>query len=221
MFYTSLFFTHSNSPPALLNSVPVIYCDSSLVITNKPAGLLSVPGRGPDKQDCLFSRIKREFSDALLVHRLDMATSGLMVFARGIDMQRKLSRLLHERLVQKGYVAIVEGRPKAASGEIDLPIAADWPNRPLQKVDHIHGKPSLTRYHRISQDNTTCRLDLQPLTGRTHQLRLHMAAIGHPILGDTLYGGRKAERLLLHASSLLFAHPYSGAILDFRSKPPF
>lgn len=150
-----------------------------------------------------------------------MATSGLMVFARGIDMQRKLSRLFHERLVQKGYVAIVEGRLKAASGEIDLPITADWPNRPLQKIDHIHGRPSLTRYHRISQDHTTCRLDLQPLTGRTHQLRLHMAAIGHQILGDTLYGGRKAERLFLHASSLLFAHPYSGENLDFHSKPPF
>lgn len=174
-----------------------------------------------DKQDCLSSRIKQEFSDALLVHRLDMATSGLMMFARGIDMQRMLSRLFHERLVQKGYVAVVEGSPNSDSGEIDLPITADWPNRPLQKVDHIHGRPSLTRYRRISQNDTTCRLDLLPLTGRTHQLRLHMAAIGHPILGDTLYGGRKAERLMLHASSLLFAHPYSGAILDFRSKPPF
>ena len=200
----------------------IIYSDDSLLVANKPAGLLAVPGRGADKQDCLASRVQNEFADALVVHRLDMGTSGLVVFGRGAEMQRHLSRLFRERLVVKRYVAVVEGKMES-SGEINLPLAADWPNRPKQKVDGTSGRPSLTRYRMLAHDaaTNTSRLELEPITGRTHQLRVHMAAIGHPILGDALYGQRVAERLLLHARWLSFAHPLSGEILEFSCDPPF
>lgn len=187
-------------------------------MVNKPAGLLAVPGRGEDKQDCLAARVQREYPDALVVHRLDMATSGLMVFARGAEMQRILSRQFREREVEKRYVAVVAGKVDAEAGEVNLPIMADWPNRPLHKVDHESGKPSLTRYRLLAFDVTsqTSRLELEPVTGRTHQLRVHMAAIGHPILGDALYGDpASAPRLMLHACSLRFAHPLTGAALNF------
>lgn len=188
----------------------------------KPAGLLSVPGRGEDKQDCLSSRLQKEFPDALVVHRLDMATSGLMVFARGLDVQRKLSEMFREREVEKRYVALAAGKLNAA-GEINLPIATDWPNRPLHKIDHDFGKPSLTHYRLLDYDpaSDTSRVELEPVTGRTHQLRLHLATIGHPILGDQLYIGRPAERLMLHAASLIFFHPQTGLPLNFSSAPPF
>lgn len=203
----------------------LIYCDDFLLVACKPAGLLSVPGRGEDKQDSFSARIQQEFSDALIVHRLDMATSGLMVFARGVEMQRRLSQMFREREVEKHYVAVVAGKPEAA-GEIVLPIAADWPNRPMQKVDYAMGKHSLTRYRQLAHDTGACtsRVELEPVTGRTHQLRVHMASIGHPILGDALYGGEaygKADRLLLHANLLVFAHPFGGAQLSFKSAPPF
>ena len=201
----------------------LIYCDDSLLAANKPAGLLAVPGRGADKQDCLSARIQQEFPDALVVHRLDMATSGLIVFARGAEMQRRLSQMFREREVEKRYVAVVQGRVAPTAGEIDLPLLVDWPNRPRQKVDHESGKPSLTRYSLLLHDTAgdTGRVELEPVTGRTHQLRVHLAAIGHPILGDVLYGGRVAGRLLLHAQSLSFAHPLDGKPLHFVCEPPF
>lgn len=189
-------------------------------MVDKPAGLLAVPGRGEDKQDCLSARVQREYPDALVVHRLDMATSGLMVFARGAEMQRVLSHMFREREVTKRYVAIVAGELDSPTGEVNLPIAADWPNRPLHKIDHESGKPSLTRYTLLAYDAAThtSRLELEPVTGRTHQLRLHMAAIGHPILGDLLYGNpASAPRLMLHACSLRFAHPITGEELNFAS----
>ncbi|WP_435627726.1 RluA family pseudouridine synthase [Candidatus Ferrigenium straubiae] len=202
-------------------------------MANKPAGLLAVPGRGADKQDCLASRVQAEFPDALVVHRLDMATSGLLLFARGAEMQRRLSHLFSKREVQKRYVAVVAGRVESLSAEIDLPLAGDWPNRPRQKVDHELGKPSLTRYRVLGygedvrpgvskgeRDTCTTRVELEPVTGRTHQLRVHLAAIGHPILGDALYG-QGAERLMLHASALSFAHPLGGEPLALASEPPF
>jgi tRNA pseudouridine32 synthase/23S rRNA pseudouridine746 synthase len=230
--------------------MPLIYQDSALLIVNKPAGLLAVPGRGEDKQDCVSARLQREFPDALIVHRLDMATSGLLVFARGAEMQSRFSRMFREREVQKRYVAVVAGqvRPSilrerppgrdrthrdvgtaptdvAFSGqawsEINLPLIADWPNRPRQKVDHELGKPSLTRYLVLDHDDDTTRLELEPVTGRTHQLRVHLAAVGYPIIGDALYGGRAADRLLLHAQSLSFAHPLDGNTLSFVCAPPF
>ncbi|MDR2195215.1 MAG: RluA family pseudouridine synthase [Gallionellaceae bacterium] len=199
---------------------PVIYQDDALLTADKPAGLLAVPGRGADKQDSLYTRILQQFPDALIVHRLDMATSGLIVFARGAEMQRALSRMFRERKVEKRYVALVEGEMENAEGEITLPIMADWPNRPKQKVD-VAGKPSHTRYRVMSFAESVTRLELEPVTGRTHQLRVHLAAIGHPIIGDTLYDGQAAERLMLHAQSLRFAHPGSGALVEIFSETPF
>ncbi|WP_299068108.1 RluA family pseudouridine synthase [Accumulibacter sp.] len=207
----------------------VVYSDAALLLVNKPAGLLSVPGRGEDKQDCLARRVQAAYPDALIVHRLDMATSGLLVLARGKAMQRRLSTQFANRQVDKRYVAVVNGLPPLASGEIDLPLAADWPNRPRQKVDRLAGKPSRTRYQVLSHDpvaNTT-RLALWPDTGRTHQLRVHLLAIGHPIVGDGLYaeaGGAACgagARLLLHAESLAFAHPETARPMAFCCPAPF
>lgn len=196
--------------------------DEFLLVFNKPAGLLAVPGRGADKQDCLAGRVQAEFPDALVVHRLDMATSGLMLFARGAAIQRRLSGLFSVRMIEKRYLAVVSGRVEQPLGEISLPLACDWPNRPMQKVDHATGRHALTRYRVLAQDADAARVELLPVTGRTHQLRVHMAAIGHPILGDALYGaGNQAKRLLLHASALCFAHPVSAETLSLTSKPPF
>jgi tRNA pseudouridine32 synthase/23S rRNA pseudouridine746 synthase len=230
------------------NLPDLIYCDDSLLVVNKPAGLLAVPGRGEDKQDCLSARLQLEFPDALVVHRLDMSTSGLIVFARGAEMQRRLSQMFREREVEKRYVAVVAGKLEPETGEVDLPIVADWPNRPLRKIDAETGKPSLTRYRLLRYENAVLaervedlsssgcppfdrlrangpeftRVELEPVTGRTHQLRVHMSAIGHPILGDALYGvASSAPRLLLHACSLSFAHPLSGNPLNFASAAPF
>jgi tRNA pseudouridine32 synthase/23S rRNA pseudouridine746 synthase len=200
----------------------LVHLDESLLVANKPAGLLAVPGRGADKQDCLSARIRKEFPDALVVHRLDMATSGLVLFARGAEMQRALSRLFEQRLVAKRYVAVVAGRMAQEAGEVDLPLICDWPNRPRQKVDHELGKPSLTRYRVLCRNSGTTRVDLEPVTGRSHQLRVHMASLGHPILGDTLYGDAgSAPRLLLHACALSFVHPRSGEPLSLTSEAPF
>ncbi|MDO8990210.1 MAG: RluA family pseudouridine synthase [Sideroxyarcus sp.] len=200
----------------------LVFHDDSLLVVNKPSGLLAVPGRGADKQDCLSARLQQNFPDALVVHRLDMSTSGLMVFARGAEMQRCLSRMFHEREVGKRYVAVVAGRLEPEIGEVDLPIAADWPNRPLRMIDAEIGKPSLTRYRSLGFSADTSRVELEPVTGRTHQLRVHMAAIGHPILGDALYGDAdSAPRLLLHAARLEFSHPLTGKPMHFASEPPF
>ena len=206
-----------------LPALELIYLDPSLLVVNKPAGLLAVPGRGADKQDCLSARIQHKFPDALVVHRLDMATSGLMVFARGVTMQSRLSQMFSEREVEKRYVAVVAGTMEPPVGEVNLPIVADWPNRPLRKIDVELGKPSLTRYRLQvhDADADTSRVELEPVTGRTHQLRVHMAAIGHTILGDVLYGGRAAERLLLHANMLSFVHPLSSKPMTLFCDAPF
>jgi tRNA pseudouridine32 synthase/23S rRNA pseudouridine746 synthase len=195
--------------------------------------LLSVPGRGEDKQDCLSRRAQHHFPDALIVHRLDMATSGLLLMARSPAMQRLLSAQFEARTVDKQYVAVVDGCMAAphtgpdAWQLIDLPIAVDWPRRPLRIIEPLLGKPSQTRWQVLSVDaaaNTT-RLALAPVTGRSHQLRVHLQALGHPILGDALYAPeavqRKADRLLLHAQALAFDHPASKKRLAFSSEPPF
>ncbi|MCE1239430.1 MAG: RluA family pseudouridine synthase [Azonexaceae bacterium] len=206
---------------------PVIrHVDADLLIVDKPAGLLSVPGRGDDKQDCLLSRVQVAYPDALAVHRLDMSTSGLLVLARGKAMHSELSRLFRERLVDKRYIAVIDGLPAAEAGEIDLPLICDWPNRPRQKVDHSIGKPSLTRFRILERcPARQCTLvELEPVTGRSHQLRVHLASLGHPILGDDLYGGEataRAERLLLHAAKIAFIHPSTAARLEISSPPPF
>ena len=205
----------------------IVHDDATCIVVVKPAGLLSVPGRGEHLQDCVAIRVQSRFSDALVVHRLDMATSGLMLFARGSAAQRRLNIAFAAREVHKRYVAIVDGLVERSSGAIDLPLMADWPNRPKQKWDREHGKPSLTRYRVLARDEAarTTRLELEPVTGRAHQLRVHLLGIGHPILGDALYAPPevqvRAERLLLHASALRFVHPASGAPMAFESAAPF
>ena len=204
-------------------SLALVYRDDTLVAVDKPAGLLSVPGRGPDKQDCAASRVQALHADALVVHRLDMATSGLLLLARGPQAQRRVSLAFERRTVHKRYVAIVQGRLSGTSGDIDLPLSADWPNRPLQKVDRVDGKAALTRYRVLSVDEATdtSRVALEPVTGRSHQLRVHLQALGHPIVGDTLYGGRPAARLMLHAGELALPHPVTGAQLRLHCAAPF
>ena len=203
----------------------LIYLDEDLLVLDKPAGLLSVPGRGPDKQDCLSARVQARWPGALTVHRLDMATSGLLLMARNPRSQRQLSLAFETRQIHKHYVAVVHGQLQGGTqGLIDLPLAVDWPNRPLQKVDSLRGKPSQTRWQILEQAQDRTRLLLQPLSGRTHQLRVHLQAIGHPIVGDALYGadaGPQAPRLLLHASALMFTHPLSGQSMRIDSPPPF
>lgn len=208
----------------------VLHVDAHWVIVNKPSGLLAVPGKGPDKQDCLSIRVQQIYPDGLIVHRLDMATSGLMVMARGPDAQRKLNAAFADRLVHKRYTAVVRGILPLAYADwqtIDLPISVDWPNRPLRIIDLAQGKPSVTRVRILSQDaqaNIT-RLELEPITGRSHQLRVHLRALGHPILGDALYAPPDvvalAPRLLLHATFLQLPHPAHGAPMDFVSTAPF
>jgi tRNA pseudouridine32 synthase/23S rRNA pseudouridine746 synthase len=206
---------------------PLVHVDDALIAADKPADLLSVPGRGPENADCLSARLQAVYADALIVHRLDMATSGLIVFARGAEVQRALSIAFAERRVAKTYVAVVDGLMRADTGEIDLPLIADWPNRPRQMVDMVRGKPSRTRWRVLARDTARCRtrVELEPVTGRSHQLRVHLQAIGHPILGDTLYAppavAESAPRLLLHASRLQLAHPVDGTTLDLHSPPPF
>ncbi|MDM0011842.1 RluA family pseudouridine synthase [Variovorax sp. J22P168] len=211
-----------------MTDLQALHVDPHLLVLEKPAGLLCVPGRGEDKQDCLSARAQRQWPDALVVHRLDMATSGLVLMARSPQMQRALGDAFATRRVHKRYDAIVDGL-LPDHGEwslIDAPLAADWPRRPLQKVDAA-GKPSQTlwRLARALPERHASHLWLEPLTGRSHQLRVHLLSIGHPILGDALYGNddirARAPRLLLHASRLGFEHPADGRPMCFESAPPF
>lgn len=214
-----------------VSNLRVIHEDGQLIVLDKPAGLLAVPGRGPDKQDCLSARAQARWPDALVVHRLDMSTSGLVVMARGLDAQRQLSRAFETRQVHKRYTAVVAGalnnpQPDNGWNTIDLPLTIDWPNRPRSIVSAELGKPSVTRW-RIADpsDIDSTRLELEPVTGRTHQLRVHLQAIGHPILGDMLYATpeqqARAPRLLLHAHQLSLPHPLGNETIHFYSPCPF
>jgi tRNA pseudouridine32 synthase/23S rRNA pseudouridine746 synthase len=201
------------------------HVDEHLVVADKPAGLLAVPGRGEGGRDCLSAQVAAQWPDVLVVHRLDMATSGLMLFARGAPAQRGLSIAFAERRVGKCYVAVVHGLVADDAGQISAPLAADWPNRPRQRVDTERGRPSLTRWRvleRYPQLQRT-RLALEPVSGRAHQLRVHLAFIGHRIVGDALYGddGAFERRLLLHASELALEHPHDARRLHFESPVPF
>lgn len=186
----------------------LMHVDAQRIVVAKPAGLLSVPGRGEHKQDCVSARLQAEFPEALIVHRLDQGTSGLLVFARGLPMQQALSDAFARRLIDKRYEAVVAGRVERDAFEIDLPLIVDWPNRPRQKIDPERGKPSRTLVHVLHRDDAAdqTRVALTPITGRSHQLRVHLLAAGHPILGDALYAPpevlARAPRLLLHAREL-------------------
>ncbi|MCV2358796.1 pseudouridine synthase [Paucibacter sp. TC2R-5] len=198
--------------------VDFLFVNDALLLINKPSGLLSVPGRGEDKQDCAIHRVQRLYPEALIVHRLDMATSGLLLLARGAAMQRALSMAFEGRRVHKRYEALLAGNlPLPDAGEVDLPLITDWPNRPRQKIDHQIGKASLTRYRVLSRCAQQTRVELEPVTGRTHQLRVHMLALGHPIIGDTLYRGQAAPRMYLHARTLKLPD----WDLSFESPPEF
>ena len=192
--------------------VDIIYQDEYIVAVNKPQALLSVPGLGPDNQDCLITRLQQVIPEAKVVHRLDCYTSGIMLFAIGIEMQRALSRIFHDRKIAKQYIAVVRQWFDEHEGVIKFPMRCDIDNRPHQIVDYEHGKSAITYWEVLQRNEDNVRLLLKPETGRTHQLRVHCAAMGHPIIGDGLYGDDevKQPRMLLHADNLLFQHPVSG-----------
>ena len=201
-----------------------LFEDEHLLVLEKPSGLLSVPGRGPDKQDCLSKRVQAVYPEALIVHRIDQDTSGLLLMARGIEAQRRLQRLFENRRVDKRYLAVVAGHPQAQTPDtdgwslIEGAILLDWERRPIHIV-HPDGKPSQSRWRTLATGPDTDLLELEPITGRTHQLRVHLQSIGHPILGDSLYAPpewqARSPRLLLHARDLAFAHPFTGEVMSF------
>ncbi|MDZ4394429.1 RluA family pseudouridine synthase [Cypionkella sp.] len=202
----------------------ILYQDAQIIVVNKPAGLLSVPGKLEGREDCLVSRLQAAHWDTLLVHRLDCDTSGVMIFARTKQAQGFLGQEFEKRRAKKTYIAEVYGALTPDQGHIDLPLCADWPNRPRQMVDHTHGRPAQTDWHVISRGPETTRVRLFPLTGRSHQLRVHMLAQGCPILGDPIYASGKARdfpRLMLHAESLSLHHPASGDWVTFTAPVPF
>ena len=193
-------------------------------MVDKPAGLLSVPGKGPELADCLTARLEKAFPTVRLVHRLDRDTSGVMVFGLTAHAQRHLGQQFEARKTKKTYIARVAGRVEGKTGTVDLPLIVDWPNRPLQKVCHETGKPAVTDYRVLKASDEESRMRLHPLTGRSHQLRVHMLALGHPILGDPLYAPETAgnfPRMMLHAEELRLSHPDGNNGVKFRSKAPF
>lgn len=210
------------APPQV--PLAILHEDAQILIVDKPSGLLSVPGKGAHLADCLLTRVQAAFPDALLVHRLDRDTSGVMVFALTAHAQRHLGLQFEKRQVRKIYVARVAGRLAEASGVIDLPLIVDWPNRPLQMVDPENGKPALTEWRRLRVTDSESRVRLMPKTGRSHQLRVHMKEIGHPILGDLFYAtgpAREFPRLMLHSQSLRLRHPDGGVGMTFTAPTPF
>lgn len=211
--------------PPLDQGLDIIHQDADIIVVSKPSGLLSVPGRPETHKDCLQSRVCKEFPTARIVHRLDMDTSGIMVMAMHADSHRHLSMQFEKRQTEKSYIAVLWGSPENDSGRVDLPIRCDWERRPRQIVDFEKGKPSQTDWEVIERSENTTRVVLKPLTGRTHQLRVHMQEMGYPILGDDFYSHQEAfeaaDRLLLHAERLGFMHPETGEFLTFSSDCPF
>ncbi len=226
---------HIYTPPPHI-APEILFEDKHIIIINKPAGLLSVPGRGDDKQDCMLSRCQLEHPNALIVHRLDMSTSGIIIFALTKEMQRELSILFEKRQIQKQYIARVHGILREKKGTINQPLITNWQQRPKQKIDYKIGKPSTTNYELLEttdNKNSTASsspiksslVRLQPVTGRSHQLRVHMSSLGHPILGDQLYGtplSRTAShRLLLHAQKISFTHPATHNLIRINCEADF
>jgi len=202
----------------------ILHQDHEILLVNKPAGLLSVPGKGEHLADCLLARVQSAFPEALLVHRLDRDTSGVMVFAMTPHAQRNLGLQFEKRQAKKTYVARVWGHVAEKTGRIDLPLIVDWPNRPLQHVDFERGKPAVTDWRVQRHEDGTTRVRLYPQTGRSHQLRVHMKEIGHPILGDPFYAdgaARDFPRMMLHAENLRLRHPDGGKGMSFSAKCPF
>lgn len=208
-------------------ALDILYQDSDLLILNKPAGLLTVPGKGPEKQDCLINRALKLNPNARIVHRLDQGTSGIVMIPLNYITLRTLTKQFEGRGIHKRYVAVVAGLVEQDEGEIKLPLICDWPNRPLQKVCYESGKPAHTRYTVLERDpvKMTTRVLLEPVSGRTHQLRVHMLNLGHPILGDQLYAPDNvktmAPRLLLHARHIHLRHPTSGMPLTVDCEAEF
>lgn len=202
----------------------ILYEDDQIIVADKPAGLLSVPGKLAGREDCLITRLQAARWDALLVHRLDCDTSGVMIFARNKRAQGFLGQEFEQRRAQKTYIARVAGQMSGDSGRVDLPLCADWPNRPRQMVSHEHGRPAVTDWQVIGRETAETRVRLTPLTGRSHQLRVHMLALGHPILGDPIYAtgpARDFPRLMLHAETLSLHHPATGQRVSFSAICPF
>ena len=212
-----------NYNPPMHPYLDIVSKDDDILVLNKPSGLLSVPGK--EHADCLQARVQRVFPTATVVHRLDMATSGLMVMALNKPAHRHISKQFELRETAKTYQAIVFGKVQQDSGEINLPLICDWPNRPKQMVDHEHGKKALTQWRVLERNNNSTRVELKPVTGRSHQLRVHMLSMQHPIIGDSLYAQNQAfemaDRLNLHAMFLSFRHPVTEHTLRFESKVPF
>ncbi|MCX7565634.1 pseudouridine synthase [Sulfitobacter sp. F26169L] len=210
------------SPPT--DPLKVLHLDHEVILVDKPAGLLSVPGKGSELGDCLLARVQAAFPDALLVHRLDRDTSGVMIFAMTRHAQRHLGLQFEKRMTKKTYVARVWGIPAQKTGTVDLPLIVDWPNRPRQMVCLETGKPAQTDWRVIKAEVNTARVRLTPHTGRSHQLRVHMLSLGHPILGDPFYAhelARDYPRMMLHSEELRFKHPDGGQSTKIRSKAPF
>ncbi|MEK6215875.1 MAG: RluA family pseudouridine synthase, partial [Boseongicola sp.] len=202
----------------------ILHADHELLLVMKPHGLLSVPGKGAHLADCLIARVQAAYPEALLVHRLDRDTSGVMVFALSRHAQRHLGLQFEKRQVRKTYVARIWGKLGERTGTVDLPLIVDWENRPRQMVDHENGRSAVTDWKVVRSSEAESRVRLYPKTGRSHQLRVHMKAIGHPILGDPFYAegaARDFERLMLHSEQLRFRHPDGGAGVSFTAKTPF
>jgi len=209
-----------------ISQIPVIYQDEQILLVNKPTRLLSVPGRAEDNKDCLITRLQQNgYPEAKIVHRLDYETSGLLLLARDTDSHRELSRQFQMRETDKTYQALCFGQPTDDSGSINLPLRYDPPNKPRHIVCHEHGKAALTHFRILERYEKFCRVELKPITGRSHQLRVHMLSLGHPLLGDTLYAQGEAltgaSRLCLHACELAFNQPQTGERLRFSCPAPF
>ena len=212
------------SPPEE-GPLPVLFSDDHILVLDKPSGLLTVPGNRPERADCLEKRARVTFPTARIIHRLDMDTSGVIVLGLTLEAQARVSRQFERRETRKSYIALVWGQVSGTEGRVDQPLMTDWPNRPKQHIDPVHGRQAITDWTVLEAGARSTRVRLTPLTGRSHQLRVHMAYLGHPILGDNLYAPEAAlaasDRLCLHAHSLEFAHPVTHEQMCFESPVPF
>lgn len=222
MHKPSLIPDFAYDPPT--GPLAILHEDKAIIVVDKPAGLLTVPGKLENRQDCLVSRLQAARWDALTVHRLDCDTSGVIIFARTKQAQGFLGQEFEQRRAQKTYIARLKGRLEPDSGTVDLPLGSDWDYRPRQKVDHEHGRPAVTDWQVIERTDDETRVRLTPHTGRSHQLRVHMLSLGHPILGDQIYAPETLDRfsrLMLHAETLSLHHPTTGEWVSFTAPVPF